>query len=136
MKEEIKFITFSEEPKVIEYFRKINYSELSETVKIIINTTKRNLSFYVYKGYSWKSRISRLLLNENKKILKYFPDKNSKIIKYILNRNNKIINIIMLYKYMTEFKVYIINEIIKDKISTLKYFQFVFKVILWLLKEE
>ena len=37
---------------------------------------------------------------------------------------------------MTEFKVYIINEVIKDKISIIKYLQFVFKIILWLLKEE
>ena len=114
MKEEIKYIAFSDEPKVITHPEKINYCELSETVKVTINTTKRNLSFYVYKGYSWKSRI----------------------LKYFLNKNNKIINIIMLYKYMTEFKVYIINEVIKDKISIIKYFYFIFKIILWLLKEK
>lgn len=136
MKEEIKCITFSEEPKVIEYLGKANYSELSETVKIIISTNKRDLSFYVYKGYSWKSKISRYFLDKTNKILKYFPDTNSKVIKYILNKNNKIINIIMLYNYMIEFKIYIINEIIKDKISTLKYFHFVFKIILELLREE
>ena len=127
MKEEIKYITFSDEPKVIKHPEKINYCELSETVKVNINTTKRNLSFYVYKGYSWKSKISSYFLNKN--II-------NKIVKYFLDRNNKITNIIMLYKYMTDFRVYIINEIIKDKISIIKYLQFVFKIILWLLKEE
>lgn len=136
MKEEIKFIAFSDEPKVIIQPEKIDYCELLETVKIIINTTKRNLSFYVYKGYSWKSKISQYFLDKNSKILKYFPNKDNKIAKYFLDKNNKIINIIMLYKYVTEFKVYIINEVIKDKISIVKYFYFVFKIIIWLLKEE
>lgn len=136
MKEEIKYIAFSDEPKVIAHSEKIDYSELSETVKVNINTTKRDLSFYVYKGYSWKSKISRYFLDKNNKILKYFPNKDNKIAKYFLDKNNKIINIIMLYKYMTDFKTYMINEVIRDKISIIRYFYFIFKIILWLLKEE
>ena len=116
-KEKIKDILFSEIPKVcvrvinddepntIKKQKKDYPFELNNTVKITVETDFREFSFVIPKGYTWNGAdIPRIFW------------------RVIGSRtDNDFLIASMLHDYLLEFKVYMINEVLKKQITAVEY---------------
>lgn len=94
-----------DDPKPIKDNKKKYPFELFNTIKVTIITTKREFSFDIYKGYTYNGA----------DIPKFFW-------RIIGSRTeNDFLISSMLHDYLLQFKSYILNECIKEKITIEEY---------------
>lgn len=117
MKEQILDIIFSETPIVkVRVIDKEDANSLKEnkkkfpfelciSLKTKIKTTKREFSFLMFKGYTWNGA----------DIPRFFW-------RVVGSRtDNDFLVASMLHDYLLEFKVYIVNEVLKKQITSKEY---------------
>ena len=132
MKEKILNIEFFPSPKVI--VRVISFGDteelckskkkfpfkLKEDVKVIIKTTKREISFIIQKGYTWNGAdIPRFLWS----VLGSRTD-------------NDFLIASMLHDFLLEFKFFMIETILENKLSKKEYRRFSSLVFRHILKNQ
>lgn len=117
MKEQVLDVVFSQTPDVkvrvikqddeenIKKNKKKFPFELCSSLSVRIVTNKRTFSFIIFKGYTWNGA----------DIPRFFW-------RVVGSRtDNDFLIASMLHDYLLEFKVYILNEILKKQISTKEY---------------
>lgn len=117
MKEKIINVKFSDNPDVrirvissqdsdcLKKAKKKYPFELYNSLKVMVTTSKRKFEFTIFNGYTWNGAdIPRLFW------------------RVIGSRtDNDFLIASMLHDYLLEFKVYILNEILKNSISKREY---------------
>lgn len=131
-KEKIKSISFSdsldvrirvisdEDMKDVIKNKKKYPFELFNTIEVLIQTTKREINFKIFKGYTWNGAdIPRFLW------------------RLIGSRtDNDFLVASMLHDYMLEFKTYIVKEVLQENISKREYRRLTSLVFRELIKKQ
>lgn len=132
MKEQIKNIYFSETPDVRvriiehldnEYIKKNKKKypfELFNSINVVVITSIRKFEFPIFKGYTWNG-----------------ADIPRCFWQVIGSRtDNDFLIASLLHDFLLEFKIYMINEILKNSISVKEYRRLTSLIFRFMIKEQ